>query len=82
MKEDSKILIVLLGAIGDVTRGLPLAVRIKRAMPNVKLYWAVEPKSRGVVEGHSALDGVFVFDRPKGFSAYLEFSQATKSREI
>lgn len=68
-----KILIVLLGALGDVTRGLSLAVRIKEAWPDCHLSWAVEPKSREIVEALPHVDKVFVFDRPRGFKAYLSF---------
>jgi heptosyltransferase-1 len=65
-----KILIVLLGAIGDVAQGLTLAKRIKDSWPEAHLSWAVEPPSRAIVEASSAVDQVFVFDRPRGFSAY------------
>ncbi len=68
-----RILIVLLGAIGDVCRGLPLAVRLKRELPDVEIHWAVEPSSRELVEGHPAIDKVLLFDRPGGFSAFIRF---------
>ncbi len=72
-EQPKKILIILLGALGDVTRALSLAVRIKRYMPNVELSWAIEPKSEGMVENHPDIDRIFVFDRPKGLSAYRSF---------
>ena len=68
-----RVLIVLMGAIGDVTRALPLAVRIKRQWPNVHLTWAVEPRSAGVIQGHQYIDEVIVFDRPRGFLSFLQF---------
>src|SRR5229473_1310910 len=40
-----RVLIVLLGAIGDVVRALPLLGRIRRAWPDAHISWAVEPKS-------------------------------------
>ena len=72
-RAPKKVLIVLHGAIGDVAHALPLAVRIKRAWPQTELSWAVEPLSKGLVEGHPAIDRVFVFDRPKGLSAFRRF---------
>lgn len=39
----SRILIVLLGAIGDVTRALPLLNRVRRGYPGAHIAWAVEP---------------------------------------
>ena len=67
------ILIVLLGAIGDVARALPLAVRIQRAWPDARLSWAVEPPSLTLVEGHPAVDEVLLFDRKRGFFEYIRF---------
>jgi len=74
-----KILILLLGAIGDVTRALPVAVRIKRAWPDAELHWAVEPISKSIVEDHPAIDEVKLFDRPKGFPAFLSFVREIRS---
>ncbi|MFN8389031.1 MAG: glycosyltransferase family 9 protein [Bdellovibrionota bacterium] len=68
-----KVLIVLLGAIGDVTRGLSLAVRLKRAWPDSHVTWAVEPISRPLVEGHPAIDRVVVFERSRGLRGYRDF---------
>ena len=67
------ILIVLLGAIGDVVRGIPLAVRVKRSWPDSKITWAVEPKSAGLVQGHPSIDEVIVFQRSGGFSEFRRF---------
>lgn len=75
----SRVLIVLLGAIGDVTRALPLAVRIKQNWPSAELHWAVEPISRSLVEGHPAIDKVILFDRPRGFTAYCRFIRELSS---
>ena len=71
--SNPKILIVLMGAIGDVVRGLPIAVRIKQTWPESHVTWAVEPISRGLVENHSAIDRVLVFERSKGMSGYAAF---------
>jgi ADP-heptose:LPS heptosyltransferase len=40
-----RILIVLHGSIGDVTRALLLASLIRKGFPDVKLSWAVEAPS-------------------------------------
>jgi len=73
-----KLLIILLGAIGDVTRALPLAMRIKTAWPKTSISWAVEPKSRDVVEEHPAIDKVIVFERSRGLAGYLDFIRAIR----
>ncbi|MGH8011579.1 MAG: glycosyltransferase family 9 protein, partial [Candidatus Binataceae bacterium] len=69
-----RVLIVLLGAIGDVVRALPLLGRIRHAWPHAHLAWAVEPKSRPLLEGHPWLDQLIVYDRaraPWSFAPFL-----------
>lgn len=80
--EPKKILIILLGAIGDVVRGLPVAVRIKRAWPDAEITWAVEPISKGLVSEHPAIDKVIVFDRPRGLPAYLRFIKELRKEKF
>lgn len=58
------ILIVLMGALGDVTRGLCLVAPIKRALPDSTITWLVEPKWQELVAAHPLVDKVIVFDRP------------------
>ena len=62
--DPKKILLILHGSIGDVTRALPLANLIRRGFPKALLAWAVEPPSLPLVEHHPAVDEVILFDRP------------------
>jgi len=41
--EPERILIILHGSIGDVTRALPLANLVRRGYPKARIAWAVEP---------------------------------------
>ena len=84
LSEDvpGRVLIVLLGAIGDVVRALPLAHRIKRAWPETHLAWAIEPKSVNAVLGHPSVDQVLLFDRPGGFLAYCSFLREVKQGQF
>lgn len=66
-------LIILLGAIGDVVRALPLLGRIRRAWPDAHLAWAVEPKSQAVLEGHPWVDELIVYDRGRAPFSFLPF---------
>jgi ADP-heptose:LPS heptosyltransferase len=68
-----RVLIVLLGAIGDVVRALPLLGRIRRAWPAAHIAWAVEPKSQAVLEGHPWLDRLIVYDRRRAPVSFLPF---------
>lgn len=60
-----RILIVLLGAIGDVVRALPLLGRIRRGFPSAHIAWAVEPKSAPILEHHPWLDEMILYQRDR-----------------
>src|SRR5688500_9500600 len=63
--EPRKILVVLHGSIGDLTRALPLANRLLSGFPTATLAWSVEPPSLPLVEHHPAVDEIIVFDRSR-----------------
>lgn len=60
-----RILIIRLSAIGDVVRVLPVLQILRDAYPDAHLDWVIERKSVEVIQGHPALDGVLIFERPK-----------------
>lgn len=60
----SRILVVRLGAVGDVVRTLPAARALRDAYPEAELTWLVEPPSASLLEGQPWLDRVLVFPRP------------------
>src|SRR5580704_9571224 len=69
-----RILIILLGSIGDVVRALPLLGRLRKAYPDAHIAWAVEPKSAPVIEGHRWLDEMIIYNRaraPWSFPSFL-----------
>jgi len=74
-----RILIVLLGAIGDVVRALPLANRVRAGYPGAHLAWAVEPAAAPVLVGHPALDDRLVFERPGGVPAFFAFLRRVRA---
>jgi len=68
-----RILIVLLGAIGDVTRALPLLARLRAGYPRAHIAWAVEPAAAPILELHPALDERILFERRRGLFGFAEF---------
>lgn len=58
-----RILIVRLGALGDVVHALPLLDALRRAHPQAQLGWLVEERNASVLTGHPQLDRLFVFPR-------------------
>jgi ADP-heptose:LPS heptosyltransferase len=77
-----RVLIVLLGAIGDVVRALPLATRLRAGWPAAKLMWAVEPAAAPIVDRHPALDEVIQFDRSAGIRGFVRFLRVVRAREV
>lgn len=77
--EPRRVLIVLHGAIGDVTRALPLLCRMARGLPHSELVWAVEPTAEPLLRGHPALSRVVVFERKRGLRAFLPFLREVRS---
>jgi ADP-heptose:LPS heptosyltransferase len=62
------ILIILMGSIGDVARGLGLVSHIKNNLPESRVTWLVEPTCSEVVRLHPRIDKMIVFDRPRNIS--------------
>jgi heptosyltransferase-1 len=58
-----RVLLVRLGAVGDVIRALPAVRRIKNSFPGLHLAWIVEDLSRPLLEGHPDVDDVIPFPR-------------------
>ncbi len=57
------VLIIRLGAIGDVVRTLPAVNAWQQQYPETRFTWLVEPAAASVLQGQAALDKVFIFER-------------------
>jgi len=71
--EIKKVLIVLHGSIGDVTRALPLAAMLRRSFPHLFLAWSVEPACFPLLQGNRAIDQIIVFDRARWWKSARDF---------
>src|SRR5881628_1366443 len=58
------LLIVRLGALGDVVHAVPAAAALRRAFPAARIDWLVEAKHRDIVDLVTAVDGVRALERP------------------
>lgn len=77
-----RILFLLFGAIGDVTRALPLLTRVRRGYPRAHIAWAVEPAAAPLLEEHPALDEVILYDRTKGPRQFWPFLQTIRRKKF
>src|SRR5207247_2417529 len=72
-------LVVLPSARVDAPRRRLLRGRIRRARADAWLGWAVEPPSAPLLAGHSWLDRVHVFERPRGARALVPFLRRVRA---
>ena len=80
LPNPSRILIILMGSIGDVVRALPLLARLRRNFAAAHIAWVVEPKSLPIIAGHRWLDEVIVYDRTAPWSFPMVLWQIRKKR--
>src|SRR5512139_181268 len=75
----SRILIVLHGAIGDVTLALPLLNRLRHGYPQARIVWALEPPAAPLLLHHPAVDDVLIFERAQGVPAFVRFLRQVRA---
>jgi len=79
-----KILVVRLGAMGDIIHTLPAVASLKRALPQAELTWAIEPRWAPLVEGNPFVDQVFPLaikewrENPLSAATRADFRQARR----
>jgi lipopolysaccharide heptosyltransferase I len=56
------ILIVRLGALGDIVHAIPAAAALRRAMPGARIDWVVDARHRALVDLVTVVDGVLPLD--------------------
>lgn len=58
-----RILVVRLGAMGDIVHTLPAVASLKRNFPGCRLTWVVEPRWAVLLEANPFVDRLVLFDR-------------------
>ena len=74
------ILIVRLGALGDVVHAIPAAAALRRAFPSAQIDWLVEAKHRAIVDLVSVVDRTVAIEHPtfQGWSAAVRALRGTR----
>jgi heptosyltransferase I len=75
-----RIAVVMLSALGDVVHALPVVTAIKRHAPASRLTWILQPGPAELVRGHPAVDEVLLFERGRGWRAFLDLRRTLASR--
>jgi heptosyltransferase I len=63
MMSGCQILVIRLGAMGDVIHALPAVASLKQSFPGCKLSWAIEPKWRYLLSDNPCVDEIIEVDR-------------------
>jgi ADP-heptose:LPS heptosyltransferase len=64
-----RILVIRLGAMGDVVRTLPAVALLRDATPAARIDWLVEERTAPIVASRDFVDRVLVFPRARGVAA-------------
>jgi ADP-heptose:LPS heptosyltransferase len=75
------ILIVKLGALGDVINTLPLVVRLKTHF-KAKIHWLVAPLSYPIVSKHPYVDQTILFEKSKWRSSVMEVKTTIQAQRF
>jgi heptosyltransferase I len=68
----------MLSAIGDAVHVLPVANALKRAWPECRITWIVQPVPHALVAGHGAIDDFVVFRRRRGLDAWRSYRELAR----
>ena len=80
-----EVLIVMLSALGDAVHVLPAVNALKRAWPETRITWVIQPVPYQLVKDHENVDEFIVFHRRRGLdaiSSYRELRGKLKGRRF
>jgi heptosyltransferase I len=75
----------MLSAIGDAVHVLPVANALKRAWPDTRLTWVIQPVPHLLVRDHPAIDDFIIFRRRRGVRGWMgfaDFAQTVRERRF
>jgi heptosyltransferase I len=62
----------MLSAVGDAVHALPVVTALKRFDPAAHITWVMQPGPAMLVRGHPAVDEIVLFERQRGWRAFLD----------
>jgi len=78
VREPREIAIVMLSALGDAVHVLPVVNALRRAWPETRITWIVQPLAHQLVQGHENVDEFVLFRRRRGAAAWQSFTDVSK----
>jgi len=71
-----RVCVVMMSAVGDAIHALPVVTALKRHAPGCRITWVLQPGPASLVRGHPAVDEIVLFEKAKGWRAYVEARRA------
>lgn len=67
---ETRLLVVLMGSLGDLVRGLSIVPALRERNPSIKISWLVEAAYQPLLANYEGIDEVGVFQRNLGWRAF------------
>jgi heptosyltransferase I len=77
-----RVCIVMMSAVGDAVHVMPVIHALKAARPSTHITWVLQPGPATLVRGHPLVDDIVVFDRARGWRAFLDVRRALRARRF
>lgn len=77
-----RVCVVMMSAVGDAVHVLTLINAIKRQHPESHITWVLQPGPASLVRGHSAVDDIVIFDRTRGWRAFVDMQRELSRRRF
>ena len=74
-----EIAIVMLSALGDAVHVLPVVNALKRAWPETRITWVIQPVPHQLVRGHENVDEFVLFRRRRGADAWRSYVELSRN---
>ena len=82
LDNNTSILVILMGSLGDLIRGLAVAHGIKQSSPKTHITWVVEDTWQGLLKDHPYIDDILVFERKDKIKGVLKLIKGLRKRKF
>ncbi|HEX6134891.1 MAG TPA: glycosyltransferase family 9 protein [Longimicrobiales bacterium] len=74
-----EVAIVMLSALGDAVHVLPVVNALRRAWPDTRITWVIQPVPHQLVKGHESVDEFVLFRRRRGADAWRSYAELSRT---
>ncbi len=74
MSKGQRVLVIRLGAMGDIFHAMPAVASLRRGLPDAHISWIVESKWKPLLEGCPFINDVITFDRSHLVQSWIKLS--------